>query len=100
MSQYYAIANSRNIGCGTAFTIQSGVLRRLDLLDLQLEEDGKVEAVIERFDSSGLSIRLNGSICRCRPWQMGDAAVRRLPGTVSSWTIDQILEAAEEAVGV
>jgi hypothetical protein len=31
---------------------------------------------------------------------MGDAAVRRLPGTVSSWTIDQILEAAEEAVGV
>jgi|GEM_PF-1156668 len=97
MSQYYAITSSRDIGCGTAFTIQSGVLRRLDVLDLQLEEDGKIEAVIEHFDSTGLSIRLNGSICRCRPWRMGDAAVRRLPGTISSWTIDQILETEEDA---
>ena len=97
MSQFYAITNSRGIGCGMAFTIQSGGLRRLDVLDLQLGENGKIEAVIEHFDAAGLSIRLDGSICRCRPWRRGDAAVKRLPGTISSWTIDQILETAEDA---
>ena len=97
MAQYHAVANSRNIGRGMAFTIQSGVLRRMDVLDLHLEEDGMVEARIEHFDPTGLCISLNGATFKCRPWRMGDAAVRRLPGTISSWTIDQILEEAADA---
>lgn len=97
MSTHYAITNSRDIGRGIVFTVRSGALRRLDVIDLQLGDDERVEAVIEQFDPTGLTIRLNGTLCKCRPWQMGDAAIRRLPGTVSTWTIDQVLE-AEDAV--
>jgi hypothetical protein len=97
MSTHYAITNSRDIGRGIVFTVRSGALRRLDVIDLQLGDDERVEAVIEQFDPTGLTIRLNGTLCKCRPWQMGDAAIRRLPGTASTWTIDQVLE-AEDAV--
>jgi len=97
MSIHYAITNSRDIGRGIVFTVRSGALRRLDVIDLQLGDDERMEAVIEQFDPTGLTLRLNGTLCRCRPWQMGDAAIRRLPGTVSTWTIDQVLE-AEDAV--
>ncbi len=95
MPHHHAITNSRDLGRGVAFTIQSGVLRRQDVLDLQLSGNEKAEAIIERFDVTGLCISLNGSVFKCRPWQMGDAEVKRLPGTISSWTIERILEAAE-----
>ncbi len=97
MSTHYAITNSRDIGRGIVFTVRSGALRRLDVLDLQLGDDGKAEAIIEQFGPAGLTIRLNGALCKCRPWQMGDEAIRRLPGTISTWTIDQVLE-TEDAV--
>ena len=96
MSQHYAITNSRDIGRGTALSIQSGALRRLDVLNLQLAEDRQIEAVIEHFDPTGLSIRLNGMICKCRPWRMGDAAFKRLSGTVSNWTIEQVREMVQD----
>ena len=98
MPHHHAITNSPDLGRGVAFTIQSGALRRQDVLDLLLAEGEKTEAIVERFDVTGLSIRLNGAIFKCRPWQMGDAEVRRLSGTFSVWTIDQVLEAAEDDV--
>jgi hypothetical protein len=97
MPHHHATTNSLDLGRGVAFTIQSGALRRQDVLDLRLAEGEKTEATVERFDVTGLSIRLNGAIFKCRPWRMGDAKVRRLSGTVSVWTIDQVLEAAEDA---
>ena len=95
MPHHHAITNSQDLGRGVAFTIQSGALRRQDVLDLQLGGNEKIKAVIERFDVTGLFISLNGSLFKCRPWRMGDAGVQRLSGTISSWTIDQILETAE-----
>ncbi|HTM81081.1 hypothetical protein [Asticcacaulis sp.] len=98
MPHHHAITNSPDLGRGAAFTIQSGALRCQDILDLLLAEGGKVEATVERFDVTGLTIRQDGAIFKCRPWRMGDAEVRRLSGTFSVWTIDQVLEAAEDDV--
>ena len=97
MPYHHAITDSHDLGRGVTFTIQSGALRRQDILNLRMADDEKAEAIVERFDVAGLSIRLNESIFECRPWRMGDAAVRRLPGTISSWTIEQIREQAEAA---
>lgn len=98
MSRHHAITNSRDLGRGVAFTIQSGVLRHQDVLDLQLEGDETIEPIVEHFDVTGLSISLNGSLFKCRPWRMGDAQVQRLSGTISSWTIEQIVENAENGI--
>jgi len=101
MPHHRAVTNSRDIGHGTAFTIQSGALRGQDVIDLKLAGDGIIEVIVEYFNASGLAIRLNDAICKCRPWRMGDADVNRLSGTISSWTIEQILEIpADEAVSV
>lgn len=100
MSHHHAITNSRDLSRGVAFTIRSGTLRGQDIIDLELAEGGAVEAVVEYFDATGLAIRLDGSIYKCRPWQMGDASVDRLTGTISSWTIEQILEASEAVAPV
>ena len=98
MPHHHAITNSRDLGRGVAFTIQSGALRHQDILDLQLAGDEKTEAIVEDFGVTGLSISLNGSLFKCRPWRMGDAEVQRLSGTISSWTIEQIIENAEDDV--
>lgn len=98
MPHHHAITNSLDLGRGVAFTIQSGALRCQDVLDLRLAEGERTEATVERFDVTGLSISLNGAIFKCRPWRMGDAEVRRLSGTFSVWTIDQVLEEAEDDV--
>ncbi len=98
MPHHHAITSSSDLGRGMSFTVQSGVLRHRDVIDLKLAGGKKADAVIERFDVTGLSISVNGSICQCRPWRMGDATVERLPGTISSWTIEQILEAVEDDV--
>ncbi len=98
MSHHHAITYSRDLGRGVTFTIQSGALRHQDVLDLQLAGDEKTEAIVENFDATGLSVSLNGSLFKCRPWRKGDAEVQRLPGTISSWTIEQIVEHAENGL--
>lgn len=98
MPIHHAITNSCDISRGMAFTVQSGALRRQDILDFILPGDRKMQGTVERFDVTGLSIRLNGSVFKCRPWRMGDADVRRLSGTISSWTIEQVLETAEDDI--
>ncbi|MFT4074214.1 MAG: hypothetical protein QM647_01700 [Asticcacaulis sp.] len=95
MSQHSACSSHSQVERGTTLTIRSGALHRNDTLDLEMPEGRTVRAVIERFEPEGLYIHLNGMQLKCRPWRMGDANACRLSGTVSKWTVEQIVADVE-----
>lgn len=94
MENYLAHASSRQIHRGMTLAIHSGVLRRDDVLNVQMPEDGMLRAVVERFEVTGLYLSMNGKRLICRPWRTGDASTGRVCGTLSKWTVDQIEEGA------
>jgi hypothetical protein len=95
MSQHLACSSDSEMERGTTLTIRSGALHRHDRLEVEMPEGQTVRAIIERFDPTGLYISLNGNRLICRPWHMGDANACRLSGTVSKWTVDQVVADAE-----
>jgi hypothetical protein len=95
MSHYSAHASCRDMERGTSFTIQSGSLRRGDILNLHCPDDHTVQGGVERFDATGLYLNVNGTHIKCRPWCTGDASTGRPSGTLSKWTVEHIQAVAD-----
>ena len=93
MPNHIAISSSRDIGRGMTFTIRSGSLHRDDTLNMEMPGGHSVQAGVERFDPTGLYITIDGARLKCRPWRTGDGDAVRPTGTISKWTVDQVLEA-------
>lgn len=89
MTRHTASSQCGNLSRGMTFCVQGGSLHSGDQLSLALE-NGKIEALIERFDITGLYLTINGARADCRPWQNGDKPLARCRGTSSSWTVESV----------
>lgn len=87
--QHSASSQCGNLDLGTTFCVQGGSLHRGDRLQLTLD-NSHIEAVVERFDITGLYLDIKGARASCRPWQNGDKALMRCRGTSSSWTVQSV----------
>jgi hypothetical protein len=87
VTHHSAISLSPVIAHDVTFVITATDFEISDVLDIHLSSGGTVPAVIERFDMSGLQLNIDGDVYSCRPWKMGDRAVRRDIGVTSNWTI-------------
>lgn len=87
--QLSASSQCENLAVGTTFCVQGGRLHRGDCLQLTLE-NRNIEAVVERFDITGLYLDIKGARAICRPWENGDQFLMRCRGTSSSWTVGSV----------
>ncbi|MDV6332310.1 hypothetical protein [Asticcacaulis sp. 201] len=90
MQRHRAVTISDNVLPAMTLSIHTGVLRHRDILDIGLPSGKTAEALVDRFDVTGLYLIMNGKRLVCRPWRGGDGPVTRLPGTSSNWTVDRI----------
>lgn len=89
MNRHTASSQCGSLSRGTTFCVQGGSLHNGDRLQLELE-NGSVEALVDRFDITGLYLTIDGAHASCRPWQNGDQPVARCWGTSSSWTVESV----------
>lgn len=87
MIHHGAISLSPVIAQNVTFAIATTDFEISDILDIHLSSGGTAQALIERFDMSGLQLKIDGDVYNCRPWRVGDRAVRRDIGVTSDWTI-------------
>lgn len=87
--KHTASSQCGSLNRGMTFCVQGGSLHRGDRLLLALE-NGSIEALIERFDITGLYLTIEGARVDCRPWQNGDKSLERCRGTSSSWTVESV----------
>ncbi len=87
MPHYPAITLSPALTHGVTFAIASDIFAIDDTLDIHTSDGHSFAARIERFDMSGLALKIGTDTLNCRPWKPGDRQLRREIGTTSDWTI-------------
>ena len=90
MTEHHANICPTQSHVGTTLCIRGGWLTTGDTVVMTCPDAPDAIAIVRQFSPGRLSLGVGDRMLVCRPWQAGDPPVERLPGTNSSWLVEQV----------